>query len=653
MSKQSNNLVNIGLLILFLFFFIKYFNYSKSTVDAFDNLDGTFVNWSLLSNTYIEYFNPTFVIKQIGEGIMIGNIFPSISIGELSFKILHPYKAYILNEIFARVIAFIGFFLLINNHFKFKNYNLYISFSVSIAFSLLPFNPSPFLTVAGQPLLLYSILNFYKQKQNKFDWIICLIFPFYSSLVLGGFAILSAIFFILIFQIYKNKFLNSNLLSLLILMSVLYLLSIYKGLYLVFFEPDFQSIRSEFIYNDYNLYNNILSSLNNSLGIFLFGHEHAPSMHTYIILSSLIFSIFLIKKKKNIEDKIFYNLILLNFIISILYGILAYSGITSIVFKNFGFLKMIKFQRIHWLQPIIWYLLFYLSLTKINTIKNLNNKKIVFNKFIYFVIFIFIVILFLKLFYLPIIEKNYILSYPFIITKIENLANITLCFLSFFILIGFIYRKNQFFLKTIKYNHAIVFFLIFFQSLYNLNFFKMNKILTFDYRYSWHHNGIDTTTFDQYFNMDLFKEIKEYINKDQSEYKVGSVGISPSIPLFNGFNVVDFYLSSYDIKYKKKFRKVIEKELEKNSIIRHYYDNTGKRNYIYSSELGKNFIHFKKSVPKKINLDLNYTALKNLGCKYIFSITIIKNQNDKIKLLKRFNNIKYPHLNDIYLYKLI
>ena len=138
----------------------------------------------------------------------------------------------------------------------------------------------------------------------------------------------------------------------------------------------------------------------------------------------------------------------------------------------------------------------------------------------------------------------------------------------------------------------------------------MNKILTFDYRYSWHHNGIDTTTFDQYFNIDLFKEIKEYINKDQSEYKVGSVGISPSIPLFNGFNVVDFYLSSYDIKYKKKFRKVIEKELEKDSIIRHYYDNSGKRNYIYSSELGKNFIHFKKSVPKKINLDLNYTALK-------------------------------------------
>ena len=297
MSRQSKKLINIALLIIFLFLFLKYFNYSKSTVDAFDNLDGTFVNWSLISNTYLEYFNPTFKINQIGEGVIIGNVFPGINLGELLFKILHPYNAYILNEIFARVIAFVGLFLLINNHFKFKNYNLYISFFVSLAFSLLPFNPSPFLTVAGQPLLFFSILNFYKRKENKFDWLICLIFPFYSSLVLGGFAIIFSIFLILIFQIYKNKFLNINLLSVSILMSILYLLSIYKGLYLVFFEPDFQSIRSEFFINNYSLYKSILSTLNNSLGIFLFGHEHAPSMHTYAILLSLIISIFLIKKK--------------------------------------------------------------------------------------------------------------------------------------------------------------------------------------------------------------------------------------------------------------------------------------------------------------------------------------------------------------------
>ena len=39
MTKQNKNTIYFGLLILLLFFLIKYFNYSKSTVDAFDNHD--------------------------------------------------------------------------------------------------------------------------------------------------------------------------------------------------------------------------------------------------------------------------------------------------------------------------------------------------------------------------------------------------------------------------------------------------------------------------------------------------------------------------------------------------------------------------------------------------------------------------------------
>lgn len=651
MFKQSKNLIKFGLLIIFLFFFIKYFNYSKSTVDAFDNLDGTFVYWSLLSNSYIEYFNPNFIIQQIGDGFRVGTVFPYINLGEIFYKFLQPYNAYILNEILSRIIAFIGFFLLINNHFKFKSYNVYISFFVSITFALLPFNPSPFLTVAGQPLLFYSILNFYKQNQNKFDWMICLIFPFYSSLVLGGFSILLIIFLILIFQLYKNKFLNVRLLFVFILMNVLYLFSIYKGLYLIFLETDFQSIRSEFFVYVENWHRGLLNTLIHSLSLFLFGHEHSPSMHTYFIFLSLIIAIFYFKKKENIEERIFFYLLIINFTISILYGIIAYSGVTTILFKNFELLKMLQFQRIHWLQPLIWYLLFYISLTKIISTKIFKDKKIAIKNFIYLNIFFIITILILKYFYFPILENNYIYRYPNIVFKIEFLANLILYFLVFLILIFYIYRNNKFFLKEISYKYILVSCLVIFQFFYNLNIFKLNKILTFDYKYSWHHNGIDTTTFDQYFNPDLFKEIKKYTSKDLSKYRVASVGFSPSIPLFNGFNVVDFYLPSYDLKYKKKFRKIIVGELEKNSILKNYFDRSGKRSYIFSSDLGKNFLYFKKSVPKEINLDINYEELKELGCTYILSITKIKNQN--LNFLKKFKNTKYPHLNDIYLYKLI
>ena len=85
MFKYKNRLISIGFFTIFIFLLIKYFNYEKSSVDAFDNLDGTFVNWSLLSNSYIEYFNPLFKIQQIANGTLIGNVFPQVNIGEIIF----------------------------------------------------------------------------------------------------------------------------------------------------------------------------------------------------------------------------------------------------------------------------------------------------------------------------------------------------------------------------------------------------------------------------------------------------------------------------------------------------------------------------------------------------------------------------------------
>lgn len=167
MYRYESKLICSGLIILGIFFLLKYFNYNNSIIDAFDNLDGRFVYWSLLSQDTFEYFNPSFIVQQIGDGIIIGNIFPSINIGELIYKILPVYYAYILNEIITRIIAFLGFFLLILNHFKLKYNNNYLVLFLSLTFAFLPFNPSPFLTVAAQPLLLNSILNFIKKNIKK------------------------------------------------------------------------------------------------------------------------------------------------------------------------------------------------------------------------------------------------------------------------------------------------------------------------------------------------------------------------------------------------------------------------------------------------------------------------------------------------------
>ena len=63
-------------------------------------------------------------------------------------------------------------------------------------------------------------------------------------------------------------------------------------------------------------------------------------------------------------------------------------------------------------------------------------------------------------------------------------------------------------------------------------------------------------TIKQFYSTNLFDDIKKFIGKPLSEYKVVGFGLFPSIALYNGFNVLDGYLI-YSQTYKNKFRKVI------------------------------------------------------------------------------------------------
>ena len=44
-----------------------------------------------------------------------------------------------------------------------------------------------------------------------------------------------------------------------------------------------------------------------------------------------------------------------------------------------------------------------------------------------------------------------------------------------------------------------------------------------------------------------------------------SIGIDPMASVMNNIRVVDGYHNLYSLKYKLKFRKIIEKELDKNN----------------------------------------------------------------------------------------
>ena len=136
-------------------------------------------------------------------------------------------------------------------------------------------------------------------------------------------------------------------------------------------------------------------------------------------------------------------------------------------------------------------------------------------------------------------------------------------------------------------------------------------------------------SFKTYYDTSLFAQIHKDLNiSNDYSTKVVSLGMVPAIASYNGFWSLDGYISSYSLDYKHKFRKVIEKELNKSKIIHTYFDNWGSRCYLFSSELGKKFIFGKKEEKSTSKLEINSNALKELGCQYILSAVEIRNYKE-------------------------
>jgi hypothetical protein len=156
----------------------------------------------------------------------------------------------------------------------------------------------------------------------------------------------------------------------------------------------------------------------------------------------------------------------------------------------------------------------------------------------------------------------------------------------------------------------------------------------------------------EFYAEDLFKDIKEYIGLPQKEYRVASIGIHPAVSQYNGFYTLDTYNNFYPLRYKHQFRRIIEKELNRNGIVKTYFDQWGGRCYIFTHQLGKRYMIKKNSKSHLKNLKLNTETFKKMGGRYIFSSLPIDNPTqNKLFLEKVF--VTKSSAWKIYLYKVM
>ncbi|WP_223653886.1 DUF6044 family protein [Hymenobacter psoromatis] len=102
-------------------------------------------------------------------------------------------------------------------------------------------------------------------------------------------------------------------------------------------------------------------------------------------------------------------------------------------------------------------------------------------------------------------------------------------------------------------------------------------------------------------------------------YRVACLGLPPAVAQLNGFYTLDSYQTIYPLAYKQAFRPLIAGELAKSPALAAYFDAWGNRCYLFSAELGRDFMVGKRPARPVQHWAFGAAAFRRLGGRYVLS----------------------------------
>ncbi|MBO4980602.1 MAG: hypothetical protein J6C84_01705 [Lachnospiraceae bacterium] len=191
MTRKGNRLIDflnklpwmwMGLLVVMVLILPYFVLGSGCYVQMNDQLDGEVLNY-IYRAKYL--FSGSDIIPEFMNGMQKSAMTPPAPIGVLLYKFLPPFAAFAAMHIFVILAGYFGMFLLV----KYMTGSSLTAMIVSGIFVYLPFYPVYGLSILGQPLLLWALLNLYENKGRGLKYYGCIIlYGVSSSLALVGFA---------------------------------------------------------------------------------------------------------------------------------------------------------------------------------------------------------------------------------------------------------------------------------------------------------------------------------------------------------------------------------------------------------------------------------------------------------------------------------
>lgn len=588
---------SVGFLILSIYF-LPYFTQGQNVhLITFDNLDSVVPQFKILAESGKIFSDSMDIIPNMMNGL------PRLSYGSEFNVILwlyyffNDFTAYVINDIVVHIVAFVAMIILLSRYIivqELKYRNLLI-FSIALMFALVPFWSNGGLSVSGQPLVLYAFLNIRGDRDNKWDWLILILMPFYSSFIVVFFFFLFAAGLVFLYDIYKTKQINYKFILAIILMTSIYLLVEYRVVYSMFTDTGFISHRIEF-----NLaHQNFDTCYKMSHVLFLNGQEHNINLHYRFILPVILLAMFIALKKEK------FNLFFSSLILSIFLGMFLLNLWGPLLTNEPSLPSLLIITLFIWL---------------------LVEE----NKLLPFLMMIQILIAYLTVF---INSESAGEMFPFLNTI--NIRFIMLQTLIWYILIA---MSLQVLFQKLQFSILILLNLMIFQTL-----------LSFGYR-NFTKEHVEQASYKTYYASELYSQIESFIGEEKESYRIANIGIQPAISLYNGFYTIDGYSPNYPLSYKHEFRKIIKKYLD--SFKKHQgdsfiFDDWGSKAYILNSQYMCSV--YRETTLKDLGIDVK--QLSHLGVKYIFSAYEIEDYKKMdLTFLKKFDS---PDTNwPVYLYKL-